>query len=51
MWGNKGQKGLVFPLILAISALLGGAAEAALPTVEGKVDVWKLVTPDRKSVV
>lgn len=44
MWGDKEQKGLVFPLILVISALLGGVAEAALPTVEGKPDVWKLVT-------
>ena len=44
MWEDKEQKGLVFPLILVILALLGGVAEAALPTVEGKADVWKLVT-------
>ena len=44
MWAHKRQKGIFLLLLLAILTLLGGVAEAALPTDEGKADVWRIIT-------
>ena len=38
------SKGIFLLLLLAILTLLGGVAEATLPTDEGKADVWRIIT-------